>query len=164
MLNLLNKEVQHILSFNCTQKILLLGMGNDFRSDDGIGTYIIEHLKSSENIFILNMRNTPEMFLDDILQIHPDKTILFDAADFQGNPGEVRYIPQEYINNSTLSTHAFPPGVIAELIKQDTNSEVYFIGIQALNFKLGEQLSPPVKKTGDLLIKFINKEIEKCMN
>jgi len=163
--NILTEDIKKILTFSDSDNILLLGMGNDFRSDDGIGIYIVEHLNPlSSNVVIINLRNTPEMFLDDIVQSKPNKTILFDAANFEGVPGEIKYIPQEYINNYTLSTHTFPPGVIAELIKADTDSEVYFIGIQAENFDLGEEISPSVQKSGDTLIKFINKEIKKCMN
>ncbi len=165
MLNLLNKEIEKILTLDCAAKTLFLGMGNTFRSDDGIGPFIIAGLKKScESVVIFNMENKPELYLEDVIEVNPDKTVIFDAADFNGVPGEIKYIEEKYINNITLSTHTFPPGVIAELIKHDTGSELFFIGIQAVCFEPGDKLSPEVKNAGVEIINFINKEIEKCMN
>ncbi len=161
----LKNNIKDILTIECNKKYLLLFVGNTFRSDDGIAPYIAGQLSNNaDNIKILNVEDKPELYLDDIINVKPNKTIIFDAANFNGEPGEIRCIPVENINNMTLSTHTFPLGAIAELIKQDTGADVYFIGIQPKNVGFGENISSEIKTSADEIIKFLNMEVKKCMN
>lgn len=153
---MLTNEIKKFLDEIVKEKVLIITIGNDFRSDDGVGPYIFEHLKDySKNLSLLNAGDKPENIIDEAVALKPKKTIIIDAADFDGLPGEIRIIPQEFIPNSTLSTHTFPPNIIAKIIEEDTKSEVVFLGIQPVKVELGEVLSESVKKSADDLIKFI---------
>lgn len=152
---MLTNEIKKFLDEIVKEKVLIITIGNDFRSDDGIGPYIFEHLKDNpKNLSLLNAGDKPENIIDEAVALKPKKTIIIDAADFNGIPGEIRIIPQEFIPNSTLSTHTFPPNIIAKIIEKDTKGEVVFLGIQPKNVELGEEISKEVKGSADSLISY----------
>jgi hydrogenase 3 maturation protease len=163
MLNLLTNDVRSIIVPDLNSKILYIFIGNVLRSDDGVGPYLYSQLEDlPNNLFLINAEDKPENVFDSAIRISPDKTVIFDAADFQGVPGEIRIIQQKFISEVILSTHTFPVSVLSRLIAEDTNSRVHFIGIQPENVNYGENITKEVKNSANEIAKFINEEAKKC--
>jgi hydrogenase 3 maturation protease len=132
---------------------LVITVGNTFRSDDGVGPYVARNIAESKgHISVLDARDKPENVLDKAVDLRPLRTILIDAADFGGRPGEVRLIPGDSFPDTTLSTHIFPLRIIAKILSEDTGAEVLFLGIQPGNMSYGEDLSPRVKESAEEII------------
>jgi len=154
---LLTNEIKSILLPVVNKKLLIITIGNTFRSDDGVGPYIFDNIRDDiNNIDLINAGDKPENVIDEAVSIMPDKTVIIDAANFNGYPGEIRVIPKEYIPDSTLSTHTFPPSIIARILEEDTKSDIYFIGIQPFSMDYGENISEEVKIAADLIVECIN--------
>jgi hydrogenase 3 maturation protease len=152
---LLTEEIKKILCCS-DQKVLIITIGNTLRSDDGIGPYIAENLKIlPDNLKLLNAFDRPESIIDQAVSMSPEKTIIIDAANFSGIPGEARLIANDAIPESSLSTHTFPLKIIARILEEDTGSKVFFLGIQAKSAEFKEELSQEVKQTGDEIIAFL---------
>jgi len=134
---------------------LIITVGNTFRCDDGVGPFIFDKLKHIADLNIINAADRPENIVEDVIAQNPRRIIFIDAADFGKKPGTLDLIPSEHIPETTLSTHAIPLNVIAGLIKNETGCEVFFVGIQAKNFSLGEGLSAEVKNAAQAVISFI---------
>ncbi|MBN2653942.1 MAG: hydrogenase 3 maturation endopeptidase HyCI [Nitrospirae bacterium] len=133
--------------------MLVVGVGNTLRFDDGVGSYIISKLdKPINGLNVFDAGQRPETAIDQAVTLMPVRTIILDAAHFNGIPGEARIIPDDLIPQLIFSTHSFPLGAVSRFIAQDTGSEVYFIGIQAQNMSYGEGLSEAVKQTADLIV------------
>ncbi len=136
---------------------LVITVGNSFRSDDGVGPYIAGGVKFPQNhILILNAGDRPENIIDDAIVIEPKRTIIIDAADFNGIPGEMRLIPESAVPDVIHSTHSFPLNVVSRLIAEDTGSEIYFLGIQHKSMALGEGLSGEVCESAQKIIQIIS--------
>ncbi len=77
-----------------TEKILVLGLGNALLTDDGIGLHVIAALeqavpeKSAARILILDGGTLGLSLLPEIQAV--TALIVVDAANFGGEPGEVR--------------------------------------------------------------------------
>ena len=156
---------------------MIVAVGNDLRGDDGVACYIAEKMEPkterlgsifngnrevySQVPIIVNAGNNPENVIDEIVLLKPLKVIIIDAANFQGGPGEARIIKEEQINSVVLSTHMFPLGAVAKLIKEDTGAEVVFLGIQPKNMELGDKISDEVKNTANEIIKCVTQYQEK---
>lgn len=157
---MLTAEVEALFNpdFNSDLGItLVITVGNYLRSDDSVGPYIAGNIHSPrKNLIVLDAGDRPENFIDRAVEANPTKTIIIDAADFGGVPGELRIIPEHVIPDKPLSTHSFPLSIIARLLAEDTGSEVSFLGIQPENMDFGEGLSPKVKSAADEIIKLIN--------
>lgn len=135
---------------------LVITVGNPLRSDDGVGPYIAGNISSpKKNIIVMNAGDRPENIHDRAVEAKPAKTIIVDAADFGGVPGEMRLIPEHSIPDNPLSTHSFPLRIVARLLAEDTGSEVFFLGIQPESMAFGEALSPKVKSAADEIIQLI---------
>ena len=158
MSNLLTDKVQEALLPAPNGATLFIFVGNALRGDDGVGPYIFERLSGvvENRIQLLNVADRPEDCIDDAVAAAPAKTVIIDAADFGGTPGEARVIPHEFIPDTTLSTHTFPLKVIAGILKEDTGSDVFFIGIQSKEISWSERLTPEVKNTADAIAAFLS--------
>ena len=136
---------------------LLITVGNTLRGDDGVGPYIARNVPSpKEHIIILDAGERPESIVNRAAELRPARTIIIDAADFGGKPGEVRLLSEDDIPQSSLSTHAFPLGVIARLLAMDAGSEILFLGIQPESVEWKEMPSLPVRETAHEIIRLIS--------
>ncbi len=143
----LKKEIKAVLS----KKTLIITVGNTYRSDDGVGIYIAEKLKSS-NYLLLNAENKPENIIDKAVQYKPEKILIIDAADFGGRSGEARLLLEDNIPDTILSTHTFPIKALAKILSKDTKAPVFYLGVQQAHIHMGEILSKEVRQCADELI------------
>ncbi len=157
--------------FNDIKNTIIITVGNDFRSDDGVGPYIYRRVmfkngdcpkRSGWTVplfkhchYIINAGINPENIIDDVINLRPKKIIIIDCADFKGKPGEIKIIPEDAIPETSISTHTIPMPVITQILKNDTGAEIYYLGIQPKNIELGEGLSKEVKKSADSLCRDI---------
>jgi hydrogenase 3 maturation protease len=152
------------LNNNKYKKNLIITVGNPFRYDDGVGPYIAERIKChNDNVKILNAQNNPENIIDDAIDFNPDKTVIIDGADFKEKAGTIKIIPEKLIPETSFSTHIFPIPIIAEILKQDTGSEIYYLGIQIKNTMFGKNLSTKVKTAALKIAKYINSQIKEVI-
>lgn len=153
-------------------QIAIMGFGNPVRSDDGIGMYVIEKLKSHigehDTISIFDMGTAAFEVLFG-LKGH-QKIILVDAAINTNEPvGTIFKVPAKEV----MSAPQDDPVVFLHGMKWDQalsyakkilqheypeDIEVYLIAIE--NTKLEVELSDPVKQAGDKVVNYILKELE----
>lgn len=151
---MLTDEVIDVLSMPSEGLMLIIAVGNELRSDDGVGPYIADALTKTQfaNMVVINACQRPEDAIFKACSLQPSKTVIIDAAMFNGCQGEARIVPEDLIPLSTNSTHSIPMAVVSKFIAQDTGAPVYFIGIQAESMAFGEGLSHAVKETADSII------------
>ncbi|MFH1542678.1 MAG: hydrogenase 3 maturation endopeptidase HyCI [bacterium] len=128
---------------------LIITIGNDLRSDDGLGPYIAKNCQSSK---ILDAFDKPENIIEPAIARKPKSVLIIDAADFGGQVGEALLVKSENIPDTTLSTHTFPLKVIAKMIETDAQAEVKFLGVQPRSVELGETMSVEVKMVAEEII------------
>ena len=132
------------------KKVAIVGVGNEDRGDDGAGVEIVRRLRAkieSQNLLLIEAGKVPENFTKEIKEFGPEITILIDAADFGGKPGEVILAPPDSIKGVAFSTHALPLSMLAEYIQRESGSRVLLLGIQPKQTQLGEKLSTEVENT-----------------
>ncbi|MCK9604702.1 MAG: hydrogenase maturation protease, partial [Candidatus Omnitrophica bacterium] len=87
-------------------KVMILGIGNTMRSDDGAGSILAARLKDKVPPEVIDAGAAPENYLEKVIQKKPDTVVIFDAADFGGKPGELRILEAEDLKTANLfSTH-----------------------------------------------------------
>jgi len=140
-----------------TGKTVFVFIGNDLRADDGAGPYIAKNIRNNK-IKVINAETLFENYVEEIIELKPDKIVIFDCAFFDGKPGEIRLLDEEkLVNYKMISTHSFPLNALINLIKSELkNVKVTIIGIQPAMVDYKEGLSQSVKKSADELINFIN--------
>ncbi|MBR5503221.1 MAG: hydrogenase maturation peptidase HycI [Methanobrevibacter sp.] len=143
---------------DCTS-LIVLGIGNDIRGDDGLGPYIINQLtdlKESngdlENIHLINGGSVPENFTGLIKKIGPSHMIIVDATLMNEEAGFIKLVNKEDISNVSISTHSMSLTYLIKYLEQDIDFELIFIGIQPENMDLTFELSDKIKDSSDMIV------------
>jgi hydrogenase 3 maturation protease len=154
---LLTADLIELLKPESSGTLLVITVGNLLRSDDGVGPYIAEQAKRPKNgIIILDAGERPEDIVWQAIEVGPGRVVIIDTADFAGEPGEVRAIPEEFMPENPISTHRFPLRVISRLVTEDTGARVDFICIQPENVGFGEGLLDTVRSSAEEIVMMLS--------
>ncbi|MBN2395336.1 MAG: hydrogenase 3 maturation endopeptidase HyCI [Candidatus Atribacteria bacterium] len=136
-------------------KNILLGVGNDLRSDDGAGSYIANHFYRDEWIS-LDGRSAPENFTSVIKRIRPRLLMIVDAAQMDVDAGQFRIIPKDKIGSIQFSTHSMSLEFLITYLSPYCHS-ILLVGIQPLTTKMSHSLSTSVLEGCKELIQLLKK-------
>lgn len=147
----MKERLREILCRNGSD-ILFAGVGNVLRSDDGAGVYIVSSIKAGGKVSTLLVEASIENYISKINSLAPDILIIADCIDFNREAGYTDMIPIDQIHEFTISSHNISLRRVADHLKM----EVYVIGVQPADLRVGEHLTPPVKKASDEIIGMVN--------
>lgn len=143
-------------------QFLILGVGNPFRHDDGVGPAIIKHLKTLNlsEVDLLDGGTDGLALIDEIAKYQ--QAIIIDAVNMNAPPGTVRFFnPKEVrinIKHDALSTHGFGIAEVLKLIEElNIPTRIKIIGIQPFDVSFGEGLSNQVDKQMGSVLYLIKK-------
>jgi hydrogenase maturation protease len=139
---------------NDGNKTILIGIGNPFRRDDGIGVHIVRELKkrlAGENDEMIDILECSGEGVDLISNWEGYQNVyLFDAVMSHEKPGKVHYlqaaaqhIPSDFFK---YSSHAFSLAEAVELARvlDQLPPQLIVYGVEGEDFSHGEGLSPAV--------------------
>jgi hydrogenase 3 maturation protease len=129
-------------------KIVVAGIGNPIRSDDFVGTRIVQQLKDKvpQNVRLIECETVPETYILDIEEFYPSHVLLIDAAMLGLAPGEARLVfPEQVAGYSAISSHVLPLRVFSDYLKESTGAKIALLLIQPKNVEYGESLSPELE-------------------
>ncbi len=125
-------------------KTLIVGIGNTLKSDDGAGPLICEQLKDNISAEVIDAGTVPENYIQKIIKKAPQNLLIIDAIDFGASPGDIKIFETDQISSLVISTHTLSPELFVNMIRQEIETAVYFIGIQPAQTTLGEPVSEKV--------------------
>jgi hydrogenase maturation protease len=130
--------------------ILVLGLGNPIRTDDGVGVHAVQKL-STESILPPNVRiiEGGTLGLDLLPSLHGATHLLaLDAVDNGGPPGTLsRFAGEELANlpiNKSVHLLGFADLLGAMNLLGDCPDEIVLLGIQPQSTDWGTKLTPVV--------------------
>jgi hydrogenase 3 maturation protease len=141
------------------KKVVIIGVGNPIRADDGVGVKIIKKLQTIElcDVLLLNSETVPEAFIDNVVEYNASHVLIIDAANFHGYYGEARLIPIENIGRATVSTHNLPLTIFATYVKQTLNAKVILLGIQPKIIEFGAEMSSKVHASAEEIVEILHR-------
>jgi len=128
-------------------KVLILGVGNRLRGDDGAGPDLIKQLKGRVDAVLLNCEEEPERFLDQIAAIKPKSILVVDAVDLRAHPGSVALLEEDQVEKRSLFSHHASLKLFIECVKGETGAKVLVLGIQPKSIEIGQAMSSEVKES-----------------
>lgn len=146
-------------------KPLIIGIGNEFRSDDSIGLVIAERLSSKKinaDILLLSGEGTELMEkwkgYNTVIAADAVRSGSETGKIFRLNAG-INKISSDFFN---YSTHSFSLAEAVELSRNlGTLPENFIIfGIEGENFTMGGEISPEVKNSSEKVIEMIEEEVK----
>lgn len=118
-------------------KILILGVGNTLKADDGVGPAVCEGLKPILPGQVIDGGTAPENYLQKILDFGPKLMLIIDAMDFGGKAGAIRLFEPDELGGAFSSTHALNPRTFMDIIAGQCGAEIVYIGIQPGDLMMG---------------------------
>jgi len=141
------KNIKERLKERLEGKIVIVGMGNPFKGDDGLGPYLIKRLKGKVRAHLIDGGSAPENYVGKITSLKPDTVLVIDACNLGRAPGRIELLEIERMENTGYSTHDTSPGVFMTYLKEATRADVFMLAVQPKKVNLGEEISAPVKRT-----------------
>ena len=138
---------------------LVIGVGNAYRSDDGVGIHVIRRLKEMNIAGLTLVESAGEGAALMATWKGADAVILVDAVRSSGSPGLIhrldaydRNIPSDFFH---YSTHAFSVAEAVELARAlgELPSRFVIYGIEGVDFSAGTTLSPQVAHAADQVVR-----------
>ena len=129
------------------------------RGDDAIGCLIIDELKSSNGLAVIDSGSAPENFIDKITALAPNRIIIVDACNFGAEPGKFQLFEEQQIEKITsqfLSTHTLPLSLTVAMIKQQIPCKIQLLGVQPESIDFGEGLSIKLMQAKSQIVKYLN--------
>jgi hydrogenase 3 maturation protease len=136
-------------------KIVIVGIGNTLRGDDGFGPLLIQRLQGKIEAACIDAGTAPESYAGKILKENPDTILLVDAVHLDCAPGEHAVLNKNEILQSGLSTHDMSPKLFIEYLEEQSTADIYMLGVQPKNLAFGDEISDNVRKSLDEIEKLI---------
>jgi hydrogenase 3 maturation protease len=138
-------------------KKLVITVGNGMMGDDAAGPLLaqkmeLEPLASWE---ALNGGSMPENYLFRIREMAPDQVLIVDAADMDLEPGEIRLIGDDKVEDPFLmTTHTLPLSYLMQSLREFV-PQVNMVGIQpemvAFGYPMSDRVKQAVERVYDML-------------
>lgn len=145
-------SIQAFLRECRNRKILIVGIGNIFRQDDGVGVYISGNINETRHITILNAEVSIENYIGKINSINPDILLMVDCMHMDMPPGGYRIVSLDDISDQTFNTH----NISLSRLKDFFSMETFVLGIQPGNISFGEDLTDAVQESARHIIREFN--------
>jgi len=143
-------------------RVVVMGMGNPCRGDDGAGSRVAERICGAPGVHVIDAQDVPENYLHQIVRQRPDTIVLIDAADLNSAPGSVALVDKRQTTGYWPSTHRVPLSLLVGYLEQETHARIYLLAIQPLQTALFRSMSPEVAATVEVLAEVLNEVFEAC--
>ncbi len=133
---------------------VIVGIGSTLKGDDGAGPLVCKQLRDlNAGADLIDAATVPENYIHFIIKKAPRNLLIIDALDFSAPPGTIEIFRPERLDSLVLSTHTLSPRVFIDMIRRQIDVNVYFVGIQPAQTKLGQSLSTEVAEAVQRLSK-----------
>ena len=137
-----------------SKKLVIIGIGNDLHGDDGFGPVMIKKLEGRIDQKLIDCGVSPENFTSEIIKEKPDGIIFLDAANFEGNAGDIKIIKGKEIPKAALSTHSLPLSILMDYLNGNTGAEIFMIGVKPeCLVEMSEEVKNTIERLSDLFIR-----------
>lgn len=144
--------------------MLVIGVGNRYRSDDGAGLEVAARLRARGTVLVRESEGEPVALLDVWEGAHA--AIIVDAVASGSPPGTIHRFdatttPLPASIAGAPSTHAVGLGQAIELARAlgRLPAKLIVFGIEGKSFSAGEQLSPQVTAALESLTEQVHQEV-----
>jgi len=127
------------------------GIGNPLRGDDAFGPRLIERLTGKVRAVCIDAGSAPESYAGKIVKEKPDTIVLVDAVHLDKSPGEYALLGKAEILKSGFTTHDMSPHLFIEYLENQTQADIYLLGVQPKTLSIGDEMSDPVNQTLETL-------------
>lgn len=136
-------------------KVVIVGIGNIMKGDDGFGPALIDKLKGRIKAECIDAGTAPENYLGKIAKLDPETVLFVDAAYVGGEPGKYQVLRGEELLKTGFTTHDISPKMLMDYLAEETRASIFLLGVQPERISLGDEMSAPMKNALNEITKLI---------
>jgi hydrogenase 3 maturation protease len=129
--------------------VAIVCVGNEMRGDDAFGIEVGRALAATDlggDVAVIEGGSVPENALERAASTSPATVLFVDAADFGGDPGQVRVVPLEELGWRGASTHAASLELCGQYLATRCGARSALLAAQPRDTSLNGGLSPSVRE------------------
>ncbi len=138
-------------------RVVILGVGNVLKGDDGAGPLLCQALQGTISVPVIDAGTVPENYLWSVIKAHPQRVLIVDAVDFGGRPGAIGVFHAQQVRDVAVSTHASSLRLLADVLRTEIDIDVLLFGIQPESTQLGRPVSASVRDAIETLTDLLRK-------
>lgn len=151
-------------------RVVVVGVGNVLKGDDGVGPCIVERLRArlyprslaetpveSAIVRCINAEGSLDRYVGPIAKCQPDTVLIIDAAHLMKPPGAFEILTPDELVDTEFSTHDISFKNLLDVLGRRVGGDVLVLGIQPESVELRIGLSPPVRSAAKRLERMILK-------
>ncbi len=157
------------------RSVVVMGIGNPERSDDGAGLLVAglladaaprDALPGGRRVTVLMAEEVPESWVGPASAARPDTVLMVDAADMGAAPGSAALLEPEDLQGDAAFTHRTPLALLSTFLRRETGADVLLLAIQPRSVEWGGPMSREVEESarhlGDILASALYREAAAC--
>ncbi len=150
-------ELQH-------NKLVVIGLGNRYRRDDGLGPFLIDILTKKNLPAQVQLTCTQGLSLLELWD-QTDLCILIDASQSGQSPGTIYrfdgfpYLTSQYFYNNNIHSFGLAEAIMLGKALNQLPRNLITYGVEGKSFELGYGLSPEVEEVAEGLAEKIGQDI-----
>jgi hydrogenase 3 maturation protease len=137
-------------------RLSMIGVGYELGGDDAVGVHVVRRLQrilpKTNDLQLVIGGSAPENVAGQIRRFDPEHVLLFDAAEFGGQPGDIAFLDWKLTSGFSASTHTLPLHVFAGYLQDQFHCPVHLLGIQPADLSFDAPLSPPVEEAAQRIV------------
>lgn len=142
------------------EKLIVLGVGNELKCDDGVGPYIIKKLnentvENNDRLLFIDAHTVPENFTGKIRKENPTHLIIVDACLMGGEPGDMKIVDKDDFASIGISTHSMSLSFFVKYLERDTDFGIIFVGIEPESMDYADTPTLRVENTANEFIRIL---------
>jgi len=142
------------------RKVFIIGVGSDLRGDDYVGSYVASNLRLRGLNNVIDAGLSPESFLGIAVNARPEVVVFIDAVKAGLNPGFLVFGSLKEIEELEVvfpTTHKPSYSMLRKYLEYMLpKADQYLLGIQVSDISFGSPMTSNVKRTADILVKFLS--------
>lgn len=144
------------------QRLVVIGMGNELRADDGVGLEVVRGLKPyvNDKLTVFEGHMMPESFIGLTCAIKPTHLLIVDAAELHEKLGEWRLLAPTEIDDGLFTTHSIPATEVTKEVHRRCGTKIAFLGIQPKNREIELQISKECCRAVHEIVTLINQAVQ----
>jgi hydrogenase 3 maturation protease len=123
------------------RKVLILGVGDRARGDDGLGSRLAERLKGKVKIPMIDAGSVPENYLKQVEASQADLVLVIDTADLRAAPGDLALLELSQVGGMAISTHTVNLPLLFKVIPVKRRPKVLVLAVQPESIGPGARMS-----------------------
>ncbi len=132
------------------EKLIVLGIGNELKCDDGVGPFIIKKLQEenieNKKLLFIDAKTVPENFTGKLRKENPTHIIIVDACLMGGKPGDMKIVNRYDFAEIGISTHSMSLSFFVRYLEKDNDFRIIFVGIEPESMDYADKPTENVEK------------------